>query len=77
MKTFHHPLMRIAIAVSLSTTITWLGGMLFGPVSDTRARQLAQGMSAGAPRGVDAKASSIVRRREPRGAPAAPSGAAA
>jgi hypothetical protein len=41
-----HPLLRIAVAAALATTITWLGGLLFGPVSDARARQLAEGLSA-------------------------------
>lgn len=39
-----HPLPRIAAAALAATTITWLGGLLFGPVAETRARQLAAAM---------------------------------
>jgi len=76
LKTFHHPLLRVALAAALATVITWLGGLLFGPVSDARARQLAQSMSATAQRSVEATASSIVRS-EARGRPALPFGVAA
>ena len=36
-----HPLLRIAVAAALATTITGLGGLLFGPISEARTRQLA------------------------------------
>ena len=65
MKIHHlHPLVRVAVAAVLATTITWLGGLLFGPVSDARARQLAEGMSA-APHHA---------RNETKDVPTAPSG---
>ena len=44
--TFPQPLLRIIVAAAATTAITWLNGMLFGPVSDTRARVLAQRLAA-------------------------------
>ena len=56
MKTFHHPLPRIAVAAALATAITRLGGLLFGQrLSNARARELAQGMSNSVQRGVQAQ----------------------
>ncbi len=57
---YAHPLLRIGVAATLATTITWLGGLMFGPLSDARARQLAQGMSATPQRGAEVAASSAV-----------------
>jgi hypothetical protein len=77
MKTFHYPLLRLIVAAALATTITWLGGLLFGPVSDARARELAQGMSSNVQRNVQARSdvSSFVGRQA-RDAKADPSGIA-
>lgn len=52
MSTFHvtplarQSLLRIAAAASAATAITALGGLLFGPVADTRARQFAATLQA-------------------------------
>jgi hypothetical protein len=61
-----HPLLRIVIAAALATTITWLGGLLFGPLSDARARQLAHGMSATPQRGAAEITASAKVQSQPR-----------
>ena len=58
MKNFPCPLLRLAVAAALSTAITWGGGLLFGPLSETRALQLAQRMTAPAPQLVAARPAS-------------------
>lgn len=59
MKNLPHPLLRLAVAAVLATAITWAGGLLFGPVSDARARQLAERMSGPAPQRVAARPASL------------------
>lgn len=63
-------LLRIAAAAFAATTITWLGGMLFGPVADTRARQLAVALQA-APAAASGLA--LASSQETKHAPAVPS----
>jgi hypothetical protein len=45
-KTALQSLLCIVTAALAAASITWLTGLLFGPVSDARARQLAAGMAA-------------------------------
>jgi hypothetical protein len=41
-----HPALRAAMGLTAATAALCAGGLLFGPVSDLRARQLAAGPSA-------------------------------
>jgi hypothetical protein len=70
MKNLRYPLLRLVVAAALSTAITWLGGLLFGPMSETRARQLAERMSGPAPQLVAARPGSPNEGRRSPSAPA-------
>ena len=74
MKTPQHPLASIAAGVVFATAITWAGGLLFGPMSETRARHLAQQLStSAAAQRVAVRPASTIEGTQPRGAAPAPS----